>query len=121
LSKLPVFEWFFNQGDVLITVNTHVDQVDIPPNLRNQEIVDFILGPTPTPKMTMDERGVTASMRFSGALYACYFPWTAIIQMSGQDAVIQFRNPLQAGEKSRGALDEETSQGKKRANLRLVK
>ncbi len=121
MNKLAIFEWFYSTGDVLITLNTHADGLDIPPNLRSQEMVDFILGEIPTPKITADAHGISTPMRFSGSLYNCYFPWSAIVQMSGQDAVIQFRNPdlSKASQPEKAPI--ERPAGKKRANLRLVR
>lgn len=121
MNKLPVFEWFAAQGDVLVTVNTSVAGVDIPARLRQQEVVDFILGETPTPKMTADERGVSAAMRFGGALHECHFPWEAIIQMSGQDSVIQFRNPTAATGTEPRPRPAPAAPKKKKPDLRLVK
>jgi len=122
MNKLAIFESFYSAGDVLVTLNTNTDGLDIPSNLRSQEIVDFILGQTPTPKLTADDHGVSTPMRFSGSLYNCYFPWSAIVQMSGQDAVIQFRNPdLSKTSQPAKKVPQESSVGGKRANLRLVK
>lgn len=124
MSKLPIFQWFAARGDVLISVNTGADGVDIPYHLRSQEIVDFILGPNPTPKMAADQEGIKASMRFAGKVYACRFPWDSIIQMSGHDAVIQFRATQSKprgngpGEKSG---EKKRKEPEKRPNLRIVK
>ncbi len=120
MNKLPVFEWFFPLGDIMVTVNTRVEGVDIPPKLRQQEIVDFILGEIPTPKLKTDKNGITAPMRFSSSLYSCYFPWNSIIQMSGPDAVMQFRNPIPL-EGNYGAKPALAANKKKRGNLRVVK
>lgn len=120
MNKLPIFEWFFALGDVLVTVNTKSEGVDIPKNLGQQEMVDFIFGENPTPKVEADEYGVSAPMRFSGSLYPCYFPWSSIVQMSGKDAVIQFRNSDISAEPETPAPQKK--QGKKnRGNLRIVK
>ena len=120
LSKLPVFEWFYPLGDVMVTVSTQVDGVDVPSSLRQQEIVDFILGEIPTPKLVADDNGVSAPMRFAGSLYSCYFPWDSIIQMSGQDAVMQFRNPMPA-KSDYGMKPTQVANKKKRGNLKVVK
>ena len=92
MNKLPVFNWFIAMGDVLITVETKAVGVDIPPHLRENETVDFILGQIPTPKLTVDEAGVTAPMRFGGTLSTCRFPWESIRQMASPAAVMQFSN-----------------------------
>ena len=121
MSKLPVFEWFVSRGDVLISVNTSVSGVDIPSHFMKQEVVDFILGAMPTPKMSVNEDGIDASMRFSGSVRQCHFPWDSIVQMSGHDAVIQFRNthlaPPAADENGR----KQASRAKEKPNLRLIK
>lgn len=130
MNKLPIFEWFASQGDVLVTVNTQFENVDIPGHLKRQELVDFILGETPTPKMSVDEHGVHAPMRFSGALFNCYFPWNSVVQMSSEDAVIQFRNTTEPDapakkESSAGsgkvAKRSNPENRKERPNLRLIK
>lgn len=119
MNKVPVFEWFLEYGDVLITVNTHTKGVDIPPSLRDQEFVDFVLGPTPSPKMTTDQKGIRAPMRFSGALYHCYFPWDSVIQMSANEAVIQFREFKIEPETTAKKRPQE--QKKNKTHLRVVK
>jgi len=121
LSKLPIFNWFFSQGDVLMTVNTHSDGVSVPSHVRQQEIVDFIVGVKPTPKLVAGDEGVTASMKFSGAIHECHFPWSSIVQMSVQDAVIQFRNPAAFNTKFEPTQPQESQARKKRGNLRIVK
>lgn len=120
LNKLPVFEWLYPLGDVMVTVSTQVDSVDVPASLRSQEIVDFILGEKPTPKLVADNNGVSAPMRFSGSLYSCYFPWDSIIQMSGQDVVMQFRNPIPI-KSGYGVKPTQVANKKKRGNLKIVK
>ncbi|VAX18866.1 hypothetical protein MNBD_NITROSPINAE03-230 [hydrothermal vent metagenome] len=120
MNKLPIFEWFYPQGDVMVTVNTHITGVDIPPDLRQQEIVDFILGDKPTPKLTADGVGISAPMRFHGSLYSCYFPWACVLQMSGQEAVMQFRNPTPV-KGDFGVQPKQAANKKRRGNLRVVK
>lgn len=121
MSKLPIFEWFLSRGDVLISVNTRVDAVDVPPHLKRQEIVDFILGAVPTPKLSTGPEGIDASMRFAGKVYSCHFPWDSILQMSGHDAVIQFRNPLMEETPPENKNREKQGQKKTRPNLRVIK
>ncbi|MGK7346733.1 MAG: hypothetical protein ACNS63_13085 [Candidatus Nitrospinota bacterium M3_3B_026] len=124
MSKLPIFQWFADRGDVLISVNTLTEGVDIPTHLKSQEIVDFILGVNPTPKMTAGQEGIKASMRFAGKVYTCRFPWDSIIQMSGHDAVIQFRSSqpqTQGREPGQNSGAKKRQKPKKRPNLRIVK
>ena len=126
VNKVPVFEWFYGHGDVLVSVNTALDNVDVPVTLKRQEVVDFILGAAPTPKLSFNEEGIKTPMRFSGKLHECYFPWESIVQMSSQDAVIQFRNKHADIEKAATASATKQAKTKKakkagRANLRIVK
>ncbi|VAX18854.1 hypothetical protein MNBD_NITROSPINAE01-1709 [hydrothermal vent metagenome] len=125
MNKVPVFEWFYTQGDLLVTVTTALESVDVPANLKRQEVVDFILGAVPTPKLSFDEIGIKTPMRFSGKLHNCYFSWESIIQMSSQDAVIQFRNKHAEKEVDMAQQSVKPAAGttKKpgRANLRVVK
>ncbi len=116
VDKIPIFEWFLSSGDVLITVDTTFDGVDIPAHLNRQDSIDFILGATPTPKLSTETGGVKVPMRFSGALYSCYFPWGSIVQMSSQDAVIQFRSAPFAKD-----VKPSRNMKKTKPNLRLVK
>lgn len=120
MNKLPVFNWFIAMGDVLITVETKAVGVDIPPHLRENETVDFILGQIPTPKLTVEEDGITAPMRFGGTLHTCRFPWGSIRQMASPTAVMQFSNvpsaeTQEAGDRKKG------SPKKKGGHLRVVK
>tara|TARA_B100000959_G_scaffold123970_1_gene130155 strand:- start:46136 stop:46525 length:390 start_codon:yes stop_codon:yes gene_type:complete len=126
-NRLPLFDWFYAQGDVLVTVSLNTEGVEVPKDLRQEEFADFVLGESPTPKLIADDVGVSASMRFSGALYSCYFPWTSIVQMSGTDAAVQFRNPLltdtppDSKEMHKCHNRNQHSRKKSKPNLRLVK
>jgi hypothetical protein len=120
LNKLPVFNWFIAMGDVLITVETKAVDVDIPLHLRQNETVDFILGQVPTPKLTVDEGGVTAPMRFGGTLHTCRFPWGSIRQMASPVAVMQFSNVPPTDAHDTGAGKKGGSK-KKGGHLRVVK
>ena len=122
MNKLPVFEWFYQYGDTLVTVATQMDVVDVPPQFRNQQLTDFILGRVPTPHMIADEKGITAPMRFGGALYNCVFPWESVVQIGGANAVIQFKSDVLAATPTEGvALRPSAPVKKQRPNLRVVK
>ncbi len=124
VNKRPVFSWFLENSDVLVSIDTACDGVDTPPQLQTGEVVSFIFGAVPTPHLTFDDWGITSPMRFSGNLYTCRFPWEAIQQLSSQDAVIQFRNSDAPDEATTDAPSEKnpSDKGKKgRGNLRLVK
>ncbi|VAX24315.1 hypothetical protein MNBD_NITROSPINAE02-123 [hydrothermal vent metagenome] len=121
MDKLPIFEWFLEYGDVLITVSAKLDSVDIPQHLKEQDVVDFILGPAPTPKMVIEKKGVKTPMRFSGAIHNCFFPWESIIQMSAQDAVIQFRNTDGVPKHVNQNKEPQLKPKKDKTHLRIIK
>ncbi len=87
---LPVFEWFYEHGDIMLTIRTTAPGVEVPVDLRANELVDFIIGAKPTPKLQYDKFNITAPMRFSQKLYKCIFPWNSIVRISSDKAVIQF-------------------------------
>jgi len=119
VNKLPIFEWFWTQGDILVTVNTKTPGVDVPEFLRQKELVDFIMGENPTPRLQADERGILVGMRFSLALHTCFFPWDSIERIKCPTSIIQFhREPEGTGNKQ--PAKPELAKGK-RSNLRLVK
>lgn len=124
MNKLPVFEWYLKAGEVLLTVDPRVEGVDLPPNLRDQEnYVNLIVGRIPTPKLTADEWGVLAPMRFSESAYTCRLPWEAVLQMSSHDAVIQFRSKDGKEGVASAYAKNRAKKGKKnfRPHLRVVK
>ena len=120
MDKIPILDWFLDYGDVLVTIDTKVVTVDIPAHLRDQEVVDFILGATPTPKMEVDKSGIRTPMRFSGVVHHCFFPWEAVLQMSAQDAVIQFRNAHNQPEPNKAPPSNKAPK-KDKTHLRVVK
>jgi len=123
LNKQPVFDWFWAQGDVLVTISTKTIGVDLPQFLREKEVVDFILGVDLTPRLQADDKGILVGMRFSGAPHTCFFPWDSVLRMECPNSVIQFRagalnsqSALQSKEKPAPVSAKE-----KRPNLKLVK
>lgn len=123
VNKQPVFSWFLENGDVMVSVDTGFEGVDTPPPLRTGEVVGFIFGSVPTPHLTVDDWGLTSPMRFSGNLYTCRFPWGSIQQLSSQDAVIQFRQGGATVDDAPSGTAKGIAEGEKksRGNLRLVK
>lgn len=90
IDILPVFDWFYGHGDIMLTIRTKAPGVEVPVDLRANEFVDFIIGVKPTPKLQYDKFSITAPMRFSQKLYKCVFPWQSIVRISSDKAVIQF-------------------------------
>lgn len=123
MNKLPVFNWYLELGDVLLTINAKAKNVSLPPQLREEESVNLIVGFKPTPDISADEWGVVAPMRFSGAQYTCKIPWESVMQMSSKDAVISFRDLEKETEfqESDEAQLSSAPDAKDRSHLRLVK
>ena len=122
MNKLPVFEWYLDHGDVLLTVNSQARNVSLPPQFRDQENVNLVVGLKPTPELSADEWGVVAPMRFSGAAYTCKIPWMSVMQMSSQDAVISFRDIRKTDASSTPeAVGAATIEVKDRSHLRVIK
>lgn len=91
INKIPVFEWFYQQGDVFLTVLTGgSDSLKIPPQFFENKLETFVVGNSSTPNLTYDEIGITTPMRFGKDFFQCFFPWDSIIVMNGPAAVIQF-------------------------------
>jgi stringent starvation protein B len=120
LNKQPVLDWFLSMGDVLVTVETKADGVDVPKHLYQSETVDFILGKVPTPNLSMDGDGVVAPMRFGGVLHTCVFPWESIRQMASPLAVMHFTK-VPTGEAKEDDDKKKGSSKKKGGHLRVVK
>jgi stringent starvation protein B len=106
----------------MITVNTKSPGVDIPLFLREKELVEFILGRDPTPRLQADANGILVGMRFGGKPYTCYFPWAAIGRMECPASVIQFRPQADTKQTVMGPEGAAAGPEKdKRPNLRVVK
>jgi hypothetical protein len=117
MNKLPIFNSFYEAGDTLVTIKSATPQVDLPPQLRSDPDVQLILGLAPTPHLAVDQWGIVADLRFSGKKYTCRLPWASIIQLSGRDAVIQFKY-----DRPEEVAIQKTERNKEnRANLRVVK
>lgn len=91
LNKIPIFEWFYKQGDVFLTVIIDgSDLLKVPPEFYEKEMETFVVGNASSPKMTYDKNGLDAPMRFGARAFNCYFPWDCIFMMSNPNASIQF-------------------------------
>ena len=115
INKIPVFDWFYEQGDVYLTLLiSGSDQIEIPSSIHERKMETFVVGNSPTPNLTYDEKGINAPMKFGNNYFNCFFPWECIIMMSGPNAIIQFvteKKTIQPPKKS----------VKKRNHLRVIK
>ncbi|MDP6625587.1 MAG: hypothetical protein QGG87_03920 [Nitrospinota bacterium] len=130
INKIPVFEWFYEQGNVYLTILlSGSDLLEIPSSIHEKKVETFIVGNSPTPNLTYDKKGIEAPMRFGNNYFNCFFPWECIIMMSGPHAVIQFateRKIIHPTEKVQAhtrkyALAKKKKSIKKRGHLKVVK
>jgi len=134
INKIPVFDWFFDLGDVYLTVLIKgVQDIKVPQHLLEKEAEIFIVGDVPTPHLTYNKEGVNSPMRFGDTSFNCFFPWDAIVRMGGESAVIQFAvdeaknedfsgsalNPT--AKKSNKGKGKSGESEKKKSHLRVVK
>jgi hypothetical protein len=68
-----------------------VEGVKVPPYL-NGKLTNFILGNVSSPRLIVDESGVSAPLRFGETRFTCYFPWIAVRAMISRKAVVNFPN-----------------------------
>ncbi|MFW2331911.1 MAG: hypothetical protein ACN4E2_06435 [Nitrospinota bacterium] len=90
VDKRAVLESFLKSGDTLISITPNSEDVKLPTFLKSNQVINFVLGSSSTPRLKLDTWGVEASMRFGSSKCICRFPWDSIIQMSSKSAVIQF-------------------------------
>ena len=112
MVKQTIFKVLFPEGDINLVVDTNVEGVSVPTYLYGK-LTNFIVGSTPTPNLEVDERGITASMRFGGNKFVCHFPWSSIRAMVSRKAVVNF--PVEGKDE-----DEETIK-KSTSPLKLIK
>ncbi len=129
MDKRPIFDWFYDQGDLYVTImTTNSPLIKVPPDIMKKKFEKFVIGGTSTPRLTYNEEGINVSMRFGRKFEDCFLPWDSIVVMEGDEAVIQFAvsdieddEIEEKGEESRGA-DKTEGEGKKRGgHLKLVK
>lgn len=91
INKIPVFEWFYKQGDVFLTVIIDGSELlKVPPEFYEKKMETFVVGDTSSPNMNYDKNGLAVPMRFGARIFNCYFPWDCILTMSNPNASIQF-------------------------------
>ncbi len=77
-SKKQVLSELLEQGMVLVTLDARRPGVDVPPHLRGDPQLRLNLSYRFGLPMIVDDTGVTATLTFSGAPYACKLPWDAL-------------------------------------------
>lgn len=128
VNKIPVFEWFYEQGDVYLTILlTGSDLLEIPSSIHKKKVETFVVGNAPTPNLTFNEKGVEAPMKFGNNYFNCFFPWECIIMMSGPSAIIQFATdekvirPPEKPLKEKHPFSKKKKSIKNRSHLRVIK
>ena len=114
MVKLPIFNTLFQEGDINLVVDTNVGGVKVPPYLYGK-LTNFIVGNAPSPRLNVDENGVTAPLRFGETIFTCYFPWSSVRAMISRKAVVNFPNE---GERERQSGDKPKDETPK---LKLIK
>jgi hypothetical protein len=89
MVKLIIFNTLFSEGDINLVVDTNMEGVNVPPYLYGK-LTNFILGNVSSPRLMVDENGVTAPLRFGDTRFTCYFPWTSVRSMISRKAVVNF-------------------------------
>lgn len=128
LNKIPVFDWFYEQGDVYITILLcGSDLLEIPSSFHEKKVETFVVGNAPTPNLTYDETGIEAPMKFGNNYFNCFFPWECIIMMGGPSAIIQFVtekkviHPPKKPSTKKFPLSKKKKSIKDRSHLRVIK
>lgn len=131
MTKLEYFSDLWSQGDVYVAVALNCPGVVVPEFIRTKgkETETFVLGLTPTPKLTADDGGITAPMRFNNYFFDCYFPWECVFALINDSVQIAFRpegvmRPAPKPEPEKGEKtkkDEKDKKVRKIVPLRRVK
>lgn len=80
LSKREVFEHLLEEGTLIVVVDTGRAGVDVPAQLADSVIaLNFGLDlPVPIADLSIDDRGVCATLSFDRKPYFCTVPWNAV-------------------------------------------
>ncbi|MBU2591448.1 MAG: hypothetical protein ABIJ24_00645 [Nitrospinota bacterium] len=91
MDKRPIFDWFYEQGDLYVTImTTNSPLIKVPPDIMKKKFEKLVIGESSTPRLTYNEEGISVSMRFGRKFEDCFLPWDSIVVMEGEEAVIQF-------------------------------
>jgi hypothetical protein len=91
MVKLTIFNALFQEADINLVVDTTVEGVKVPPYLYGK-LTNFIVGNVSSPRLLVDENGLTAPLRFGETKFTCYFPWSSVRAMISRKAVVNFPN-----------------------------
>lgn len=86
-DKRRTLEALLSRGAVLVHLDTRGSEVLVPPRFRVASSLVLRFGYNLTPAiadLTVDERGITGTLAFSGQLFHCVVPWAAVYAMVGE-------------------------------------
>ncbi len=128
INKIPVFKWFYEQGNVYLTILISCsDSLELPSSIHKKKVETFVVGNAPTPNLIFNEEGIEAPMKFGNNYFNCFFPWECIVMMSGPNAIIQFNidkkviHPPEKPPIKKFPLSKKKKSIKNRSHLRIVK
>jgi hypothetical protein len=87
-NKLDVARALMLKGSVFIHLDPRVDEVSVPPWLRNQPQLVLQVGldmAVPIRDLVVDENGVQATLSFSRSPFLCMVPWSSVFALVGDD------------------------------------
>lgn len=123
-KKPEILKFFLDSGDVMIAVDTSREGVAVPSDISTQDVANFILGARSTPKLQIGVDQIIAPMRFGSSRFVCKFPWKSIVQISSENAVIQFQleeRGIANDEQQTANYRKYDSTRRKKPKLRVVK
>jgi hypothetical protein len=87
-NKLDVARALMLKGSVFIHLDPRVDEVSVPPWLRNQPQLVLQVGlemALPIRDLVVDENGVQATLSFNRSPFLCVVPWASVFALVGDD------------------------------------
>lgn len=81
-SKLTIFRRIIEDGMVMVTLDTRVEGVDVPPKFRGLPELRLNFSHLfQLPDFEYDAAGVRGSLSFQGERYRCVVPWGAVFML----------------------------------------
>lgn len=81
-SKLTIFRRIIDDGMVMVTLDTRVEGVDVPPKFRGLPELRLNFSYLfQLPDFEYDAGGVRGSLSFQGQRYRCVVPWPAVFML----------------------------------------
>ena len=87
-NKLDVARALMLKGSLFIHLDPRVDEVSVPPWLKNQPQLVLQVGldmVLPIPDLLVDESGVQATLSFNRSPFLCVVPWASVFALVGDD------------------------------------